>query len=73
VRALLDDWAASSDEVIDEHDQGDHQDQMNERAANMKRKSEKPKYEQNYKNRPKHNTLLDSLSGFVAWGKARKS
>jgi hypothetical protein len=69
---LLQYGASADDEVVDEHDHGDDQDQVNERSAHVERKTQQPKDKQNYKDCPKHVTLQCSLSEELRIGNRRE-
>jgi hypothetical protein len=46
--------SATGDKPDYDHDHDDHQNNVNQRSANVEGESKKPKYEQDYRNSPKH-------------------
>lgn len=55
-----DDRPATSHETIDDHDQGDHEEQVDESSADVKRKkAECPENEQDDSECPQHDWFLD--------------
>jgi hypothetical protein len=59
--------AAAADQVEDQHDDSDHDKNVNEPAANMKRKAEQPQNQQNYKNCPEHSSPLSHAGPEWVW------
>ena len=55
-----DDRPATSHKTIDDHDEGDHEQEMDESSADVKRKkAERPENEQNDGECPQHDWFLD--------------
>jgi hypothetical protein len=54
----LDDWSAG-DEAIDDHDYGDHEQEMDQPSTHVHdEKPKDPKDEENYRDGPKHDGIL---------------
>ena len=47
-------YPATSNKPDDDYHHNDHQNNMNQAAANVKRETQKPQYQQDYRNSPKH-------------------
>jgi hypothetical protein len=52
------DAASTGQKVKDEDDHCENQQQVDEGAANMEAEAKKPKNDENYDNRPKHENVL---------------
>lgn len=59
--ATVSDRSSTRDQVVDEHDDCENKQQVDEAAGDVKGKAQKPKYEQDYKDGPKHGFLQCSL------------
>jgi len=49
---------SASDQIDDQHDYSDHQKQMDQRAANVSKETEKPENKQNYDYCPQHRFIF---------------
>ena len=59
--------SSAADEVEDQHNHGNDQKEVDEPAGYVEGKTQKPKNEQNYKDRPKHIVLQGSRNRSCAW------
>ena len=57
----------AADQVEDQHNHSDDQKEVDEPAGYVEGKTQKPKNEQNYKDRPKHIVLQGSRNRSCAW------
>jgi hypothetical protein len=54
--------AAAADQVEDQHDNSDHDQDVDKPAANVKREAEQPQNQQNYKDCPEHRFSFESCT-----------